>query len=119
MATAKQCQAALNRLAKTIDTIDPHLRNRHLPQRTVICRVKDLDLCFTARLDEDGVHDLTQVPPEERDQVQADVRIALDSDVLIALVDREDEFVNAWLHGRIQVSAPMSDMLRLRSVLGL
>jgi hypothetical protein len=38
---------------------------------------------------------------------------------LIALVNREDDFVSAWLHGRVQVSAPVRDMLRLRSVLGL
>lgn len=41
------------------------------------------------------------------------------SDDLIALADGEDDFISAWLHGRIQVSAPMRDMLRLRSVLGL
>jgi predicted lipid carrier protein YhbT len=119
VASAQQCRSALDRLAKSIETIDPHLRSKHLPQRTVSCRVKDLGLSFTARLDEDGVHDLVQVAPQSEDQVQADVRIGLDSDVLIALVDREDDFVNAWLHGRIQVSAPMRDMLRLRSVLGL
>lgn len=119
MASEKQCRSALTRLTRTIDTIDPQTRSKHLPPRTVSCRVKDLGLCYTARLDEHGVHDLAAVPVAERHQVQADVRIALDSDVLVALIDRDEDFVNAWLHGRIQVSAPMRDMLRLRSVLGL
>jgi predicted lipid carrier protein YhbT len=119
MASAKQCRSALDRLTKTLDGIDPQLRSRHLPQRTVTCRVKDLDLYFTARIDEDGVHDIAQVRVDRSEPPPADVRVALDSDVLIALVDREDDFVNAWLHGRIQVSAPMRDMLRLSSVLGL
>jgi predicted lipid carrier protein YhbT len=119
VASAKQCRSALDRLAKSLDTIDPALRNKHLPQRTVACRVKDLDLLFTARLDEDGVHDLAQVPPTAPEPPQADVRISLESDDLIALVNREDDFINAWLHGRVQVSAPVRDMLRLRSVLGL
>lgn len=119
MASVKQCRSALDRLAKTIDSVDPQLRTKHLPQRTVACRVKDLDVLFTARLDEDGVHDLEQIPPSAPIPPQADVRVALDSDDLIALVDREDDFINAWLHGRVQVSAPVRDMLRLRSVLGL
>jgi predicted lipid carrier protein YhbT len=117
VASVKQCRSALDQLAKTLDTIDPEIRTKHLPERTVACRVKDLGVMFTARLDEDGVHDIAQAP---RDQPpQADVRVTLDSDALIALVNREDDFVSAWLHGRVQVSAPVRDMLRLRSVLGL
>jgi predicted lipid carrier protein YhbT len=117
MASVRQCQSALNRLATSLDAVDPELRAKHLPERTVACHVKDLGVTFTARLDESGVHDITQPPPDHT--ANADVRVALNSDNLIALVDREDDFVNAWLHGRIQVSASVRDMLRLRSVLGL
>jgi predicted lipid carrier protein YhbT len=119
VASVKQCRSALDRLAKTLDGVDPELRARHLPQRTVACRVKDLDVLFTARVDDAGVHDICEVSSSEPSPPQADVRLALDSDDLIALVNREDDFVSAWLHGRVQVSAPMRDMLRLRSVLGL
>lgn len=119
MASAKQCRSALDQLARTLDEVDPELRTKHLPQRTVTCRVKDLDVLFTARLDEDGVHDIAQVPADGDAPPQADVRVSVASDDLIALVNREDDFMNAWLHGRVQVSAPVRDMLRLRSVLGL
>jgi predicted lipid carrier protein YhbT len=119
MASVKQCRSALDRLAKSLDTLEPELRSKHLPQRTVACRVKDLDVLFTARVDEDGVHDIAQSPTGDGDSPSADVRVALDSDDLIALVDREDDFISAWLHGRVQVSAPVRDMLRLRSFLGL
>jgi predicted lipid carrier protein YhbT len=117
VASVKQCRSALDQLAKTLDTIDPEIRTKHLPERTVACRVKDLGVMFTARLDEDGVHDIAEAPHDQ--PPQADVRVTLDSDALIALVNREDDFVSAWLHGRVQVSAPVRDMLRLRSVLGL
>jgi predicted lipid carrier protein YhbT len=117
VASVKQCRSALNRLATSLDAVNPELRAKHLPKRTVACHVKDLDVTFTARLDEDGVHDIAQPPRDEA--TGADVRVALNSDHLIALVDREDDFVNAWLHGRIQVSASVRDMLRLRSVVGL
>jgi predicted lipid carrier protein YhbT len=120
VASVKQCRSALDRLAKTLDGVDPEQRAKHLPQRTVACRVKDLDVTFTARVDEAGVHDIVHVPRVDgKPAPEADVRLALDSDDLIALVDRQDDFVSAWLHGRVQVSAPMRDMLRLRSVLGL
>jgi predicted lipid carrier protein YhbT len=119
VASVKQCKSALDRLAKSLDDIDPDVRGKYLPQRTVACRVKDLDVVFTARVDEAGVHDIAQIAPHEPSPPSADVRLALDSDDLIALVDREDDFIHAWLHGRVQVSAPVRDMLRLRSVLGL
>jgi predicted lipid carrier protein YhbT len=119
VASAKQCRSALSRLASTLDEIDPDLRSKHVPRRTVLCRVKDLDVCFTARVDEDGVHDLAQLKTGTTANPQADVRFALASDDLVALANGDDDFINAWLHGRVQVSAPMRDMLRLRSLLGL
>lgn len=119
MATARQCRSALTRLATALDTVDPDTRARHLPERSVACRVKDLDVVFTARLDETGLHDIAQVPRSASEAPQADVKVSVDSDDLIALAAGEDEFISAWLHGRLQISAPMRDMLRLRSVLGL
>jgi predicted lipid carrier protein YhbT len=119
VASAKQCRSALNRLAATLDTVDPETRARHLPERTVMCRVKDLDVVFTARLDEAGLHDIAQVARTAPTPPQADVRVSVVSDDLVALADGDDDFISAWLHGRVQVSAPMRDMLRLRSVLGL
>lgn len=119
MATVAACRKAVNRLAATLDGLDPELRARHVPARTVVCRVKDLDVCFTARVDEAGVHDVIQLPDGERSAPDADVRVALDSDDLVALAAGDEDFLNAWLRGRVQVSAPMRDMLRLRSLLGL
>lgn len=118
MATAKQCRAALDQLVKTVDGVDPTLRARHIPERSVLCIVRDLDLVFTARLDAEGVHDLTQAPATT-EPAACDVRLALDSDDLIALATREEDFLTAWLRGRVSVSASMRDMLRLRSLFGL
>jgi predicted lipid carrier protein YhbT len=119
VASAKQCRSALNRLAATLDTVDAETRARHLPERSVMCRVKDLDVMFTAQLDESGLHDIAQVARNAPTPPQADVRVTVVSDDLIALADGDDDVLTAWLHGRVQVSAPMRDMLRLRSLLGL
>ncbi|MGN6472408.1 MAG: SCP2 sterol-binding domain-containing protein [Mycobacteriales bacterium] len=72
---------------------------------------------FTARLDPDGVHDLAQCAAA--DEPVADVRLSLDSDDLVALANGSDDFLAAWLRGRVHVSASMRDMLRLRSLFGL
>jgi predicted lipid carrier protein YhbT len=119
VATVKQCRSAIDRLAATLERVDPDVRAKHVPSRSVLCRVKDLDVTFTARVDEEGVHDIAQVRKTAPTAPQADVRLALASDDLIALADGEDDFINAWLHGRVQVSAPVRDMLRLRGLLGL
>ncbi len=118
MATIKQCRSALDHLAATVDSMDGETRVRHLPRRTVVCTVKDLDVSFTARVDEEGVHDIAQVLPATATPPDADVRVVLGSDDLVALADGEDDFLSAWLHGRLHISAPMRDMLRLRSLLG-
>jgi predicted lipid carrier protein YhbT len=118
MATVRQCRAALGRLSKQLDGVDPELREKHVPSRTVLVRIRDLEVVYTARLDPAGVHDLAQCADAE-EVPEADVRLALDSDDLIALADGEDDFLAAWLRGRIHVSASMRDMLRLRSLVGL
>jgi predicted lipid carrier protein YhbT len=117
MATVRQCSAAIGRLTKQLDGLDPAVRAKHVPPRTLACTVSDLDVTFTARLDPDGVHDLGQCPASE--SPDADVKLGLDSDLLIALANREEEFLTAWLRGRLHVSASMRDMLRLRSFFGL
>jgi predicted lipid carrier protein YhbT len=119
VATIKQCRSALDRLAASVDGVDHEIRTKHLPRRTVLCTVKDLDVAFTARVDESGVHDIAQVSRAAEEPPEAEVRVSVASDDLVALADGEDDFISAWLHGRVHVSAPMRDMLRLRSLLGL
>ena len=116
MATVKQCRVAVDRLVAALDGVDPNLRARHVPARTVACRLTDLDVTFVGRLDEDGVHDVEQVLGDDPD---VDVRLSLDSDQLVALADGRDEFLSAWIRGRVQVSASVRDLLRLRSLFGL
>jgi predicted lipid carrier protein YhbT len=117
MASVKQCRASLNRLAALLATVDPELRRKHLPNRTVVCHVKDLGVSFTARLDQDGLHDIAQVAATA--SPHAEVTVTVDSGDLVALAAGKQDVMTAWLHGRVQVSAPMRDMLRLRSILGL
>jgi predicted lipid carrier protein YhbT len=116
LANVEQCRAALDDLVASLGEVDPLLRAKHVPRRTVSCRINDLELTFQGRIDEHGVHDVKESIDADGD---ADVRLSMDSDVLIALAAREDDFLHAWLRGRVQVSASMRDLLRLRSLFGL
>jgi len=115
MATVEQCRAALGELSSKLAAVEPELRARHVPDRSVSCFVNDLDVMFACRLDEHGVHDLVEAEPAE----PADLRLAMDSDVLVALAAGDEDFLSGWLRGRIHVSASMRDLLRLRSLFGL
>ena len=118
MATVKQCRLALDGLAKSLDEVDPELRTKHVPTRSVLCRVTDLEVTFTARLDPDGVHDIKQLRKGSEATTDADVKLSLESDELIALAAGDEDFLTAWLRGRVHVSASVRDMLRLRSLGG-
>lgn len=115
MANVEDCRKALDGLAAALAAVEPELRARHVPTRTVACRLADLDVIFVGRLDEDGVHDVEEADAEP----EVDVRLTMDSDELVALADGSDDFLHAWLRGRVQVSASMRDLLRLRSLFGL
>jgi predicted lipid carrier protein YhbT len=115
MATVDQCRAALDDLSAKLAGVDPDLRARHVPDRTVSCHVTDLDVTFACRLDQDGVHDLIEASPDS----PADLRLAVDSNELIALTAGDEDFLSAWLRGRVHVAASMRDLLRLRSLFGL
>lgn len=116
MATVKACRSALDELAAMLAAVDPEVRKRHVPTRTIACRLSDLDRVFVAQLDADGVHGVR----ESKDpSPEADVRLSMTSDELVALSRREEDFLQAWLRGRIHISASMRDLLRLRSLFGL
>jgi predicted lipid carrier protein YhbT len=116
LASVERCREAVDDLVASLAKVDPVLRAKHVPRRSVACTVSDLELTFCGRLDEDGLHDLVEMPDGEAD---ADVRITMTSDQLLALAAGDDDFLHAWLRGRVTVSASMRDLLRLRSLFGI
>lgn len=116
MASVEACRAALGQLTEMLAAVDPQLRARHVPERTVHCRLSDLDRSFVGGIGPNGVHDLVE---SDDDDPQADVRVTMTSDELVALANGDEDFLHGWLRGRIQISASMRDLLRLRSLFGL
>ena len=117
MVSVDVCRTALDELAEMLASVDPELRARHVPKRIVVCRLSDIDHAFIASMGPDGLHDLRDYSPD--DDPAPDVRVTMTSDELLALAHGDEDFLHGWLRGRIQVSASMRDLLRLRSLFGL
>ena len=112
MATRKECRAALADVAARLADVDPELRRKHAIERTVSCYVTDLDVTFSGTLTEDGVVEVT-----EKAQPEAQIRLSVGSDDLIALCQGNLAFASAWTRGRVRIDASVMDLLRLRTLL--
>ena len=112
MATMAQCMTALqgnlgdlaaNPAAEGLD-------------RSLSCRLTDLDVVVVGRLSSGAVRDL-HVLPDGPAVPRADIRLTMASDDLVALTDGQLSFGPAWATGRVKLEAGLRDLLRLRKLL--
>lgn len=113
MASVKECERALKSLADRLAAVDPEQRAKYVVERTVSCHIPDLDVVFTGRLGEDGLSDVHRTD----DGQSAQVRLAANSDDLLALADGTLRAPSAWATGRLRIDASVLDLLKLRSLL--
>ncbi|MER7399336.1 sterol-binding protein [Streptomyces sp. NPDC000151] len=116
MASLEQCRAALDRLAQNLSaSADGSVRGAAALDRSLSCRITDLDTTFVGRLADGTLTDVTAVPGPPPHKAQ--IRLAMTGDDLVALVDGELHFARAWGSGRVKLEAGFRDLLRLRSLL--
>ena len=115
MASQQQCESGLRSLIERIGTIDPQVRKKYAMTRSISLRVPDLAIVFLATLDGDVVDELRCL--EGRDNGGAQVRLAAESDDLVALLAGSVAPAVAWATGRLRIEASMLDLLKLRSLL--
>jgi hypothetical protein len=84
--------------------------------RSLSCRLTDLDEVVIGRLGGGAVHDL-HVLPHGPAVPKADIRLTMTSDDLIALTAGHVHFGQAWATGRVKLEAGLRDLLRLRKLL--
>lgn len=111
MATREECLAALQGLAARLSEVDPDVRRKHTVDRTLSCTISDLGITFTGRLHDGCLEDIRD------DGDNAQIRLHVDSDDLLALVDGRMNFAGAWAKGKLRVDASVLDLLRLRTLL--
>ena len=84
--------------------------------RSLSCRLTDLDQLVLGRLASGAVHDMTVVP-DGPSAPKADIRLTMTSDDLVAMTDGRLHFGQAWATGRVKLDAGLRDLLRLRKLL--
>ncbi len=110
MATVEQCENALQMLADRLAANDPARRKWGF-DRSITCTIRDLDVVFSGRLKDGLLLDITRDHPRD-----AQVKLAMSSDDLVALVDGNLKMASAWATGRVKVDAGVRDLMKLRSI---
>lgn len=115
MATIEECRSALDRLSENLAKAEGDMRNAAALDRSLSCRITDLDITFVGRLSDGCIQDVVTVPgtPDER----AQIRLTMAGDDLVALVEGRLHFAKAWGSGRVKLEAALRDLLRLRKLL--
>ncbi|MFF8969135.1 SCP2 sterol-binding domain-containing protein [Streptomyces sp. NPDC014995] len=115
MATIEECRAALEKLSENMQGAGGDVREAAAMDRSVSCRVTDLDVTFVGRLTGGRIEvdDTLQGPPPQK----AQIRLTLSGDDLVALVDGGLNFAQAWASGRVKLEAGLRDLFRLRKLL--
>jgi hypothetical protein len=112
VASAKDCARALRGLATRLAEVDGDLRRKHAVDRTITCRIPDLDTDFSGRISDGELVDIVQQAMPD-----AQIKLTVSSDDLVALTDGKLNAASAWATGRLRIEASLKDMLRLRSLL--
>ncbi|WP_035841656.1 SCP2 sterol-binding domain-containing protein [Kitasatospora azatica] len=115
MANPEECRTALEQLSQNLAKANGNVRSAASLDRSLSCRLTDLDLTFTGVLRDGRIQQVTQAPgaPTEK----ADIRLTMTSDDLVALVGGRLNFASAWAGGRVKLEAGIRDLLRLRTLL--
>jgi hypothetical protein len=112
VATTDQCMTALQGILGNL-AANPAAEGL---DRSVSCRLTDLEEVVLGRLSSGSFHDLTVVA-DGAGVPKADIRLTMASDDLIALTDGRLSFGPAWATGRVKLEAGLRDILRLRKLL--
>ncbi len=112
MATMDQCMTALRGILGDL-AANPAAAGL---DRSLSCRLTDLDEVVMGRLSSGAVRDL-HVLPHGPAIPKADIRLTMSSDDLVAMTDGNLQFGSAWASGRVKLEAGLRDLLRLRKLL--
>ncbi|MBU2670132.1 SCP2 sterol-binding domain-containing protein [Actinoplanes bogorensis] len=111
MATVDECRQALHDLAARLEK-NAETRGKLDFDRTLACRVPDLETAFHGRLN-DGL--LTDIA--DGDDPKAKIALIANGDDLLALVGGRLDVTRAVASGQVKIKANPFDLLKLRKLL--
>ncbi|WP_091464029.1 SCP2 sterol-binding domain-containing protein [Micromonospora inyonensis] len=112
MASVDECRQALRDLAARLDANADKVRERIDLDRTLACRVTDLDTAFHGRLAGGRLVDLA-----DGDDPTARIALVTTGDDLLALVRGELDVARAVASRRVSIKANPFDLMKLRKLL--
>ncbi|HEU5129417.1 MAG TPA: SCP2 sterol-binding domain-containing protein [Glycomyces sp.] len=112
MATVDECRNVLEKLAGKVAKKSGDFDGLDGFDRTVAFDITDLDTSFNAKVAEGKLTNLL-----DGDNADAEVRVSIASDDLIALSKKELKPAKAFLTGKIKVKASVKDLAKLRKAL--
>lgn len=111
MAGVEACERALHELARRLADTDEEHKRRVTVERTLTCRITDLNLVYFGQLRDGELQDIHVV---ERSDGQ--LRMTVGSDDLVKLVDGQLNLVSAWASGRVRIEGRVFDLIKIRSL---
>jgi putative sterol carrier protein len=112
MASVEECRAALEHLTDRMAANADRTKAKLDFDRTLSCRISDLDTAFHARLTGGQIVDIG-----EGEDPTAKLKLTAASDDLVALVRGQLNAATAWASGRVKIDASLMDMMKLRKLL--
>lgn len=110
MATVEECEQALADLADRL-AANESAQHRVAFDRSLTCTIRDLDVIFAGRLNGGHLVDVRRASGKD-----AQIKLTMSGDDLVALVAGHLKMATAWATGRVRIDASIRDMLRLRSL---
>jgi SCP-2 sterol transfer family len=115
VATRRQVESKLRELIRRLDGANGDVRDslsEALPEPKVVeVTIPDLDAVYWTELASGRMSSLHSGEPED-----PDIRVRVDSDHLVELVNGEKSLFSSFAGGRLKIEASFSDLLRLRKL---
>jgi hypothetical protein len=107
-------RAAIDEVVARLDALEQEHRHK-IPDRTVSVVITDHDLAWSGRFVDGHLVDVAEI--DLAAAREANLRLRMDSDVLIDLLEDRLGFAHGWAKGQIRVDARLRDLLELRRFL--
>jgi hypothetical protein len=113
MASAQECQEALQKLAGRLSEMSPQDRDNYFGNRSISVTIPDLGVTYVTKLGT-GDDPVREAQPGEP---PAEIRLTAKSDEVVSLAQSPTNIGRSWVAGRVKIEASMSDLFRLRRLL--